>query len=276
MHSFLDFETDYMYIVSDVLQEGEYRKTRNVPTKALFGTSLTVDLTDADRFPIIMGRQMYHKGVLGELAAMLRQPKCLADFERWGCNYWSKWAKPDGTIEVDYGNSWFANGQMDHLRNSILNNPTDRRMLISGWRPERLPELDLPCCHYSYQFYVSSSGYISMVWTQRSVDVMVGLPSDIIFAAAWLIAIASWAKLKPGKIKMNFGDTHIYENHLEQAQQYLDGYEKFTLTKGYESEMYNSYPRFEYTGGDFLDFEPKHLIIQPYKGMCKLELELNA
>ncbi len=271
----LDFEADYADLVSDILTEGEYRETRNVATRALFGTSLTVDLSESDRFPIIMGRQMYHKGVLGELAAMLRKPKHINDFKKWGCNYWDKWAKADGSIEVDYGNSWFANGQMDHLRDSILNNPTDRRMLINGWRPERLPELDLPCCHYSYQFYVREGQYIDMVWTQRSVDVMVGLPSDIVFAAAWLISMASWAKLKPGKIKMDFGDTHIYENHLEQAEQYCRSYMEL-ISSCTPTRLLAHYPRFEYTGGDFLDFEPKHLIIQPYKGMCKLELELNA
>jgi thymidylate synthase len=277
--AFCEFETEYMHIVRDVLEYGDYRQTRNVATKALCGKSLTFTLEDTDKFPIIMGRQMYHKGVLGELAAMLRQPKHIDDFTKWGCNFWNKWAKPDGSIEVDYGNAWFANGQMDHLRTSLLSNPTDRRMLISGWRPERLAELDLPCCHYSYQFFVRSSGYLDMVWTQRSVDVMVGLPSDIVFAAAWLISIASWAGLKPGKVKMDFGDTHIYENHFEQASEYINSYlELVEAVDVSGADFEDCYPRFEYLGNgkDFLEFEPDDLVIEKYIGASKLELELNA
>lgn len=260
-----DFELTYKRIVARVLAIGDYRQTRNVATKAVFGEHLAIDM-DGERFPMIMGRQMYHKGVFGELAAMLRKPTHVDDFRKWGCNYWDKWGKADGSINVDYGNAWFDGGQMDHLRHSLLNNTADRRMLISGWRPERLAELDLPCCHCSYQFFVRGKT-LDMIWNQRSVDVMVGLPSDIVFAAAWLIAIASWAGLEPGRINMFFGDTHIYENHFAQAEEYLATDLEHVI-----------YPRYEYMapGKDFLEFEPSDIIIQPYKGVTKLELELNA
>jgi thymidylate synthase len=217
------FELEYCELVHKVLRTGELRQTRNAETFSIFGTSLTADLRDG--FPILQGRTLYPDGVFGELAAMLRSPKNVADFERWGCNYWKLWADKDtGDLNVDYGNQWFNfNGvdQIAELKRMLEKDPANRRMIISSWRPDRLGELSLPCCHYSYQFHVSDNGVLSMVWTQRSVDVMIGLPSDMIFAATWLIAIANEFDFTPGTIKMDFGDTHIYASHEERAHDYL-------------------------------------------------------
>ena len=84
------FEKDYATMVYDIIAKGEIRETRNGATYGMFGKSLTVPVYD--HFPLLQGRSMHYKGVLGEFAALIRQPKCLADFEKWGCNYWKLWA----------------------------------------------------------------------------------------------------------------------------------------------------------------------------------------
>lgn len=253
------FERQYVNLIQRVLRDGEYRNTRNADTIAMFGTSLTIDM--ADGFPVLQGRKMYPEGVLGELAAMLRQPKTVQDFKDWGCNYWGLWGDEEGKLNVDYGNAWFDfNGfdQIAALKDMIANDPTNRRMIINSWRPDKLSELSLPCCHYSYQFFVSqSSNKLSMIWTQRSVDVMIGLPSDAVFAAAWLIAIAREFGLEPGTIKMDFGDTHVYADHESAAHKYCD------RARTHKSEpiwwIYNRQP-----GEDSCSFEPVDLTLARY------------
>lgn len=215
-----DFEKSYAELVMDVLMRGEEKQTRNGITKSVFGRTLSFDIGYYG-FPLIQGRKMFYEGILGEFAAMIRKPKHINDFKKWGCNYWDLWAKEDGSIEVDYGNAWFEDGQMDHLLNCLANNPNDRRMLINGWRPHRLKDLDLPCCHYSYQFYVREGEFIDMIWNQRSVDIMIGLPSDIVFAAVWLILLSNQTGYKPGKINMMLGDCHIYNEHIPGATFYI-------------------------------------------------------
>lgn len=255
-------------MLDDILAEGNVRHTRNAVTKSLFGMSLTVPV--GNTFPLIQGRKMYPKGVFGELAAMLRRPKNVADFEKWGCNYWKLWGDEDGKLEIDYGNAWFDfNGfdQIADLKDKLANNPTDRRMIISGWRPGA--KLSLPCCHYAYQFYVSD-GHINMIWTQRSVDMMIGLPSDIVFAAAWLIAIANEFGLTPGYVKMDLGDCHIYEPHWQAAEQYI-----FNV-KTYNYFMSTGYTYVAPTGADFCTFKPDNLVLDHYDSLGKLELELIA
>jgi len=264
------YEKDYAELVSRIVNEGETRQTRNGETRSLFGEMLTVPMNGDESFPILQGRKMYYKGALGELAAILRKPTCIADFERWGCNYWKLWAKADGSINVDYGNAWHADDQIERLKASLQLNPTDRRMIISGWRPDRLSELDLPCCHLLYQFYVREGKYLDMMWYQRSVDTMIGLPSDIIFAATWLIAIATEFGLLPGTIKMSLGDCHIYKEHYEAAYEYI---ERVDYTD------FHTVPKYYYRkpiGVDFCTFEPDDITITNYTSHDKLNLELKV
>ena len=166
------FEIDYAKLIREIYNNGDKRNTRNATTLSLCGMQLKIDTRDHSRLALIQGRKMFPKGVLGELAAILRGPKKLKDFEAWGCNYWKQWAKKDGSIEVDYGNAWHANGQIDFLKECLANDPYNRRMMINAWRPERLNDLDLPCCHYAYQFHVTTDGYLNMVWIQRSVEML--------------------------------------------------------------------------------------------------------
>lgn len=254
---------------------GQKRATRNANTLAIFGETLKVSCQN-NYFPILQGRKMFSKGVFGEFAAMIRKPKCLADFEKWGCNYWKLWTKADGSINVDYGNAWFDfNGvdQVAQLKDKLANNPTDRRMIISGWKPDGMDELSLPCCHHTYQFYVEN-GVLHMSWSQRSVDTMIGLPSDIVFAAAWLISLAREFNLRPGDITMFLGDCHIYEPHIPGAKQYLEN-----VHEASESEDYIKPPTYLYTpmpGTDFCTFEPQHIELSNFFSYPKIDLELIA
>lgn len=269
------FEQDYAKLVIETLVHGRKRKTRNATTTSVFGKMLKIDVRN-HFFPILQGRTMYPKGVFGELAAMLRQPKHIDDFTKWGCNYWGLWAKPDGSINVDYGNTWFNfNGvdQVAQLKDKLANNPTDRRMIITSWKPDGMDNLSLPCCHHTYQFYVEN-GELHMSWSQRSVDLMIGLPSDIVFAAAWLIAIAREFGLKPGEITMFLGDCHVYEQHLKGAREYLDNVNSIELSEDYLKPPTYIYTRA--TGLDFCSFEPSDIQLAPYHSLGKIDLELIA
>jgi thymidylate synthase len=218
------FESEYLKLIDKIIDTGEDKIGRNGKTRSIFGEYL--DIGSVDKFfPLLQGRKLFYKGVLGELAAMVNSPKHIDDFTSKGCNYWGQWAQPDGTINIDYGNTWYDfNGidQVARLKDMLVNDPNNRRMIISGWKPDNIDNLDLPCCHFLYQFHVSNNDTLNMLWTQRSVDVMIGLPSDIVFAAAWLIILANEVGLNPGSIKMSLGDTHIYDKHIEGANTYRE------------------------------------------------------
>jgi thymidylate synthase len=214
-------ENTYKKLISKILLT-DSRPTRNGITKSKFGAQIEFNILDG--FPIITGRKMFFNGVIGEMAAFLKRPKNIHDFKNAGCNYWNLWGKDDGTINIDYGNKWFDfNGinQIDQTVKSLKNDPYGRRHLITAWDPVSIDSLDLPCCHYMYQFYVNNDGTLDLIWIQRSVDVMLGLPSDFILAALFNILMAKTTSLIPGRVIMQLGDCHIYQEHISNSKNYL-------------------------------------------------------
>lgn len=271
----------YGKLINKILHQGYKKPSRAGHTYSIFGEIIEIDLKEG--FPLLQGRQMYYKPVLGELAAMLRGPKHVDDFKKFGCNYWDSWAAEEGDclhdgelakggeLELDYGNSWVDfNGvnQLEILVDTITKNPNDRRMLISSWRPDRLHELSLPCCHLLYQWYVREDRYLDMIWYQRSVDTMVGLPSDIILGAAWNIILAQQCGYEPGVVKFMLGDTHIYSNHVEPTLDYIKQLNTVTEPK---SADYTLAP-----GSTVFNFRPDMLSISDYKPKSPIKFKLNV
>ena len=59
------------------------------------------------------------------------------------------------------------------------------------------------------------------MWSQRSVDVMLGLPFNIASYALLLHLLAKETNLAEGKLVGFLGDVHIYENHVDGAKEQL-------------------------------------------------------
>ncbi len=272
--SILDFEIEYSNLIKRILEKGTERQTRNAVTKSLFGETLTIDCS-LNVFPLLLGRKIFYKGVAAEFAAFLKGPKHINDFKNEGCNYWDKWAKADGSINVDYGNSWIDfNGvnQIEELVKGLKQDPFGRRHIISGWRPDRLKELDLPCCHLLYQWYIrEENGYktLDMIWYQRSVDTMIGLPSDIVLAYIFNTLIANEIEATVGTVKMFLGDTHIYKSHFDNALKYCQNVDNIRpetiILPTYKKELLK-----------LNNFCVDNLIIENYQPAEKLDFELIA
>lgn len=269
------YELQYLHMLKYIMSDGVDKQTRNAMTRSVFGMQMTIDMASGNMFPILQGRKMYPAGVLGELAAMLRGPANVKDFEDFGCNYWGQWADEDGGLNVDYGNAWIDwNGvnQIENLVETLKTNPNDRRMIVTGWRPDLLPYQSLPCCHMLYQWYVDDNGFLDMIWYQRSVDMMVGLPSDVILAAAWNIMLANEVGLEPGTLNFMLGDCHVYEQHFDAFREYRDNVEENRYSFQQDPPTYHLVAD---RGKRLLDFVPEDIIIDFQPGP-KLNLEVLA
>ena len=113
--------------------------------------------------------------------------------------------------------------QLTNVINEIKNNPHSRRLLVSAWNVPELENMALPPCHYSFQFYVSGpeNQYLSLLWNQRSIDSFIGLPFNIASYALLLNIIAKMTGKIPLELIGNFGDTHIYKNHIDVVKEQL-------------------------------------------------------
>jgi thymidylate synthase len=62
---------------------------------------------------------------------------------------------------------------------------------------------------------------ISLMWNQRSVDTFLGLPFNIASYATLLMLIADEVNMVPEDLIGNLGDVHLYNNHIEQAEEII-------------------------------------------------------
>lgn len=89
---------------------------------------------------------------------------------------------------------------------------------MSAWNPCDLDKTVLPPCHVSVQFYVDNNNNLSCHMYQRSCDVFLGLPWNILSYSILTYILAKKCDLKPDRLIISFGDTHIYSNHIEQVK----------------------------------------------------------
>jgi len=125
---------------------------------------------------------------------------------------WREWSPVVG--EINKG----GKDQIKELIKNIKENPDSRRLMVSAWNVGELPLVVLPPCHYGFQCYVQD-GRLSLLWNQRSVDTFLGLPFNIASYGMLLLLLCKETNLEPGELIGNLGDTHLYLNHLEQAEE---------------------------------------------------------
>ena len=127
-----------------------------------------------------------------------------------------------GNLGPVYGSQWRNFEGIDQITtvvDSIRNNPNSRRHIVTAWNPPEIANMTksgLPPCHTLFQFYVAE-GRLSCQLYQRSADVFLGVPFNIASYALLTHMIAAVCNLEVGDFVHTFGDTHLYNNHLEQT-----------------------------------------------------------
>ena len=123
------------------------------------------------------------------------------------------------SVSKRYGSSpTYKIDQIKNLIENLIENPDSRRLMVNAWNVQKIDEMTLPPCHYGFQCYVQD-GRLSLLWNQRSVDTFLGLPFNIASYGMLLLLLCKETNLEPGELIGNLGDTHLYLNHLEQAEE---------------------------------------------------------
>lgn len=114
---------------------------------------------------------------------------------------------------------------VDQLLNAvetILRDPTNRRIIINAWRPDEFDQMALPPCHVMYQFIVdTSNNVLNLCMYQRSADMALGVPYNIASCAALLTFVAALTGYTPGTFTHFLADAHVYENHVDGVREMI-------------------------------------------------------
>jgi thymidylate synthase len=230
----------YLDLLRRILDEGKDRDDRTgTGTRAVFGHQMRFDLRES--FPLLTTKKLHVKSIFHELLWFLRGETHVASLQAAGVRIWDEWATAEQTARFGrsagdlgpvYGHQWRNFGatrlddgtyasdgvdQIARLLQQIRENPSSRRLLVTGWNPREADLVALPPCHTMFQLYVQD-GELSCQLYQRSGDVFLGVPFNIASYALLTRMIAHVTDLRPGDFVHTLGDAHLYRNHLDQAR----------------------------------------------------------
>lgn len=256
-------EQAYLDLLEKILDTGSNKQDRTgVGTTGIFGSQLRFSLAN-NTLPLLTTKKMFLRGIVEELLFFIRGETDTKKLEDKGVNIWKGNTSrdfldkrglgylPEGDIGKGYGFQWRNFGgnqksydyknhpkdgvdQLSKALHMIRNEPNSRKIIVSAWNPSQLDEMALEPCHCLIQFQVDS-GKLNLLWFQRSVDALLGLPFNIASYAILNMLFAKATKLEPGDLIFCGGDTHLYKNHLQQASEQISrspyAFPKLTINK---------------------------------------------
>lgn len=239
-------DNEYLGLANRVLSGGEVRPNRTgIDTVSRFGEQISFDISKT--VPLLTTKRMAWKSCIEELLWFMRgdtDANILSErkVKIWdgnttrsfldkvglrhlepgdcGANYSFQW-RHFGQTYVDCKTEYEKNTATDQIANILRllkEDPYSRRIFLSAWNPCDLSRTVLPPCHVSAQFYVDKDGGLSCHMYQRSCDVFLGLPFNIFSYTVLTYILAAKCDLKPKRLVISLGDTHIYTNHVDQVK----------------------------------------------------------
>ena len=214
----------YLDLLDRILNEGAVKGDRTgTGTMSVFGHQMRFNLQEG--FPLLTTKQLHLKSIIHELLWFLKGDTNVKYLQDNGVRIWNEWADEDGSLGHIYGYQWrswpdYDGGFIDQISQAvhdIKHTPDSRRIIVSAWNVADLKKMNLPPCHLLFQFYVAD-GKLSLQLYQRSADTFLGVPFNIASYALLLMMMAQVCGLEPGEFVHTTGDTHLYQNHLEQAR----------------------------------------------------------
>jgi len=226
-------DTPYLFLISDVLNSGIDRNDRTgTGTRSVFGRQMRFDLSDGS-IPLLTTKKMHWRSIIVELLWYIAGDTNNNTLDQQRVKIWNEWADPiTGELGKIYGHQWRNWGgtiggtdgvdQLAIAIDTIKNNPESRRIIVNSWNVSDLGEMNLPPCHFCYQFYVDTkSNKLSMIMHQRSCDIGLGVPFNIVQYSILLHMVAQVTGLTPHEFIWSGNDCHIYHNHIDQLTEQL-------------------------------------------------------
>lgn len=214
----------YLNLLREIIDHGTLKTDRTgTGTKSIFGHQMRFPMSEG--FPLLTTKKLHLKSIIYELLWFLQGNTNVRWLQERGVRIWNEWADENGELGPVYGHQWrswpdYDGGTIDQIAQAvelIKHNPDSRRIIVSAWNVAEVKDMALPPCHLLFQFYVAD-GKLSLQLYQRSADTFLGVPFNIASYALLLQMMAQVCNLETGDFIHTTGDTHLYTNHLQQAE----------------------------------------------------------
>lgn len=241
-------DSQYRDLLQAIHDRGIYTATRQGPrAKTILGYTMYFDL--ANGFPVINDRSIgsfWRKGI-DELGAFINGARTLEALEAVGCNWWAQWfteskTRKRGLPDHDGGPGFYGPALHDYpgpdgqpfdqfaaLLEQLKLFPYDRRHHINPWVPYHVlrteanpnSNVTIAPCHGWIDVTVLPDG-LHLEMMQRSGDVPVGVPSNMVQYAALTLFLGHLTGFKPVEYIHHIRNAHVYETQEDLTWQMLE------------------------------------------------------
>ncbi len=280
-------DSQYRQMLDRIVADGIAVPTRQGP-EALTLMQQTMRFELANGFPVITERSLksFWRKPIGELCAFINGATTLEELAAFGCDWWDPWATeaktaarglPPGHLGPgSYGGAFrrfpTADGgefdQFQHLVEQLTELPADRTHFVSPWIPQyqvrgagKIPQTTISPCHGWVHVRVLGGG-LHLHMFQRSGDVPVGVPSNMVQYAALLLMLEQLTGIEAAAYYHTISDAHIYADQLEHVKVMLGREERRlpTVFLNKAGQQVTDIHDFRAEHFDIADYEPHPFI----------------
>jgi len=276
----------YLDLCNRVIDEGTWVTNKRTGKRCLtiINADLTYDCSEG-YLPVLTTKKTAWKPAIAEKLGYLRAYTSAAQFRELGAKTWdansndnpnwlqSPYRKGQDDMGSVYG--WYGRGfpdregkrfdQLQKIYTDLKNGYDDRREILTYWHPAEINRGCLPACMHTHTFSILDDT-LYLTSYQRSADLPLGVPFNMIQVAWFLMVMAQITGLKAGKAYHKLINVHIYEDQLEIMQKEqlhrepyplpklkidpeittLMALETWVTLKDFELENYQSHPAIKY------------------------------
>lgn len=226
-------------------------------TKFLNNVIFNYDISKGE-YPILTLRPLAWKSAIKEVLWIYQQQTSNLSVlrDKYNIKWWDSWNIGNDTIGRRYGATVAKYDLVNKLLKGLKEHPYTRRHIIDMYQYADFEETDgLHPCAYSTTWNVRGE-YLDLILNQRSSDFCVAWGINIFQYFALQLMVAKAVGLKPGILTHVIGNVHIYDRHIEQANELVNrlpvsGKEPKLLLNTDETNFYN----FTLEDFELIDFE---------------------
>lgn len=246
-------DTQYRDTLKLILEKGEVAQSQQETDAITLIAPPPMRFRLTNGFPIITERSLDRsdgktatwQSAIGELFAFINGARTLEALKSFKCFWWKLWATPEkcakrGLAEGDLGPGSYGAAFHDFpmpdgtpfnqfvaLVKEIERGSHLRTHFITPWIPYYIPrtggaqqKVVVAPCHGWIHVRVIN-GKLTLHMFQRSADMVLGVPSNMLQYAALTLALAHVTGYEPHEYVHSFSDAHIYVNHREAVEEML-------------------------------------------------------